>query len=262
MTTALPTILERIVAQKRADLDRARQALTGDVDARIEQAVAHRRDFAAALRAQSPAVISELKKASPSKGLLAPDYAPATLAPAYEQGGAAALSVLTDGPFFQGRLEDLAVARAAVRIPVLRKDFTVDPFHVREAAAWGADAILLIAAILTDAELRDLRELAESYRLTALVEVHDAEELRRAIGSGASVIGVNNRDLRTFEVRLETSLRLADAMPAQATRVAESGIRSAADIRALAAAGYHAFLIGEHLVTSADPASSIRDLIR
>lgn len=259
MTSAVPDILERIVARKQADLAGARLALR-DVDTRIEKAVAGRRDFAAALRTSRPAIIAELKKASPSKGLLVPDYNPGAIAPAYEAGGAAALSVLTEGPFFQGRLEDLAMARAAVGIPVLRKDFTVDPFHVHEAAAWGADAILLIAAILSDTELRDLRELAASYRMTALVEVHDDTELRRAVDSGASVIGVNNRDLRTFEVRLETSLQLAEGMPAGATRVAESGIRSPADVRMLSAAGYHAFLIGEHLVTSADPAASIRDL--
>jgi indole-3-glycerol phosphate synthase len=259
MNSAIPTILERIVAQKRADLPAARRAAL-DIERRAEAQVGGRRDFEAALRTRRPAIIAELKKASPSKGLLAPGYAPGSLAPAYEQGGAAALSVLTDGPFFQGCLDDLATARTAVRIPVLRKDFTIDPFHVLEAAAWGADAILLIAAILSGAEMRNLRELAESYRMTALVEVHDESELRRAVDSGARVIGVNNRDLRTFEVRLEISLRLAGQMPAETTRVAESGIRSAADIRALSAAGYHAFLIGEHLVTSSDPAASIRDL--
>ena len=168
--------------------------------------------------------------------------------------------MLTDSQFFQGCLDDLATARTAVGIPVLRKDSPIDPFHVMEAAAWGADAILLIAAILSDAEMRQFRELAESYRMAALVEVHDEGELRRAVDSGARVIGVNNRDLRTFEVRLEISLRLAEQMPAEITRVAESGIRSAADIRALTAAGYHAFLVGEHLVTSSDPAASIRDL--
>lgn len=207
-----------------------------------------------------PAIIAELKKASPSKGVLAPVYDPHLLAPAYQSGGAAALSVLTDRNFFHGRLEDLQQARAATSIPILRKDFTIDPLNVVEAAAAGADAILLIAAILSGAELRELRELAGSYRMAALVEVHDFLELERAIGSGATVIGVNNRDLRTFEVRLDTSLRLAERMPANVTRVAESGIHSAGDIRTLTAAGYHAFLIGEHLMTSADPAQSIRDL--
>lgn len=260
MTSAAPTILERIVARKRSDLAEARLAYSS-VEADAEASVGGRRDFAAALRRSAPAIIAELKKASPSRGLLVPEYSPAEIAPAYERGGAAALSVLTDRPFFQGRLEDLAAARAAVGVPVLRKDFTIDPFHVREAAAWKADAVLLIVAILSDRELRDLRELAESYRMAALVEVHDARELERAVDSGATVIGVNNRDLRTFEVRLETSLNLAGRMPGGATRVAESGIRSAADIRMLRDAGYHAFLIGEHLVTSSDPAASIRDLV-
>jgi indole-3-glycerol phosphate synthase len=253
------TILQRIVAEKRAGLAAARAALP-DVETRAAGQLAARRDFEAALRAAHPAIIAELKKASPSRGLLVPGYDPAVIAPAYERGGAAALSVLTDAPNFQGSLADLATARAATRIPVLRKDFTMDPFHVAEAAAWGADAILLIAAILTDPELRHLRELAEKYRMTALVEVHDSTELDRAIDSGARVIGVNSRDLRTFEVRLETSLRLAERMPASVLRVAESGIRSGADVRRLSAAGYHAFLVGEHLVTAADKAASVREL--
>jgi indole-3-glycerol phosphate synthase len=263
--TAVPTILDRIVAHKRAELtlfSGSRENL--EVQA-VEQAKT-RRDFEAALRKAGPAIIAELKKASPSKGLLAAHYDPGAIAPAYERGGAAALSILTDREFFQGRLEDLRAARGATRIPVLRKDFTIHPLHILEAAAWGADAILLIAAILSDAELREFREYAGQFRMTALVEVHDAVELDRAIGSGARVIGVNNRDLQTFEVRLETSLQLAERMEAQAsargiTRVAESGIRSAADIRTLSGAGYHAFLIGEHLMTSADPAQSIRDLV-
>ena len=259
MDSPVPTILERIVAQKRAGLPEARRA-AADIERRAEAQAAGRRNFAAALRTGRPAIVAELKKASPSKGLLTPTYVPGKLARTYEQGGAAALSVLTDGPFFQGCLDDLAAARAAAGIPVLRKDFTIDPFHVMEAAAWGADAILLITAILSNAEMRQFRELAESYRMTALVEVHDESELRRAVDSGARVIGVNNRTLRTFEVSLEISLRLAELMPAETTRVAESGIRSAADIQTLTAAGYHAFLVGEHLVTSPDPAASIRDL--
>ncbi len=259
MTSAVPTILERIVARKRAELVARREALPNVEPLAIEQ-VATRRNFEEALRNARPAIIAELKKASPSKGLLAPNYDPSSIAPAYERGGAAALSVLTDSDFFQGSLDDLRRARNATRIPVLRKDFTIDSFHVLEAAASGADAILLIAAILSDTELRDLRELAEQFKLTALVEVHDGEELQRAAGSGARVIGVNNRDLRTFEVRLETSLRLAEQMPPGATRVAESGIRSANDVHRLLEAGFHAFLVGEHLMTSPDPAQSIRDL--
>jgi indole-3-glycerol phosphate synthase len=146
-------------------------------------------------------------------------------------------------------------------LPVLRKDFTIDPFHILEAAAHDADAILLIVAVLRDRELRDYRELAASHGMAALVEVHDGEDLKRAVASGAEIIGVNNRDLRTFEVRLETSLELAAGMPANAIRVAESGIRTAADVRRLRAAGYHACLVGEHLMTAEDPAAAVRALL-
>lgn len=259
MTSAAPTILERIVAHKRTELVAARQALP-DVEALAISRIATRRDFEGALRGARPAIVAELKKASPSKGLLAPNYDPSVIASAYERGGAAALSVLTDSSFFQGTLDDLRSARNATGIPVLRKDFTIDPFHVLQASAWGADAILLIAAILTDRQLRDFREFAERFRMAALVEVHDDHELQRAVDSGARVIGVNNRDLRTFEVRLETSLRLVEQMPSSAIKVAESGIRSAADVRKLSSAGFQAFLVGEHLMTSADPAQAIRDL--
>lgn len=260
MTSALPTVLERIVAHKRLELA-ARAGNAARVEQAAEAAAQRRRDFAGALRRNGPAIIAELKKASPSKGVLAADYRPRITAPEYERGGAAALSVLTDRDFFQGSLEDLETARSATGIPVLRKDFTLDPYHVVEAAAHGADAILLIAAILGDAELQSLRELAEQYRMTALVEVHDAAELDRALASGASVIGVNNRDLHTFDVKLGTSLDLAERFPGHVTRVAESGIRSPVDIRALSAAGYQAFLIGEHLITAADPAQAVRDLL-
>ncbi len=261
MTSAVPTILERIVAHKRKELAAVRESL-GVLEARAEAATAERRDFQAALLRNQPGIISELKQASPSKGLLCLDYDPAGIAASYERGGAAALSVLTDLEYFRGSLGDLAIARAATTVPVLRKDFTIDRYHVVEAAAHRADAILLIAAILTDEELRSYREMAEAYRMAALVEVHDEEELDRAIASGARIIGVNNRDLRTFEVRLETSLRLAAKMPAGAIAVAESGIRTSADIRRLREAGYHAFLVGEHLMTSADPAEALRELIR
>jgi indole-3-glycerol phosphate synthase len=260
MSSAFPTVLERIVAHKRREL--AEQATPVDeLTALAELNLPLRRDFSAALRREGPAIIAELKRASPSKGLLAPDYRPAVTAPGYERGGAAALSVLTDERFFQGALADLETARGATRIPVLRKDFTTDPYHVVEAAAHGADAVLLIVAILSDPELRNFRELAEQFRMTALVEVHDENELQRAIDSGARVIGVNNRDLRTFEVRLDTALRLAERIPEGAIRVAESGIGSADDIRTLRAAGYDAFLIGEHLITSADPAQAVQDLL-
>ena len=261
MTTAVPTVLERIVAHKRGEL--AIAAAERPIDSLLpgaHQARAERRNFESALRAAPPAIIAELKKASPSKGILAAHYDPQSTAASYERGGAAALSVLTDSHFFQGSFEHLQTARIATRIPVLRKDFTIDRYHVVEAAANRADAILLIAAILSDAELLDFRELAESFGMSALVEVHDDEELSRAIDSGARVIGVNNRDLRTFEVKLETSLDLARRIPSDAVRVTESGIRSRADIERLANAGFQAFLVGEHLITSSDPAEEIRKL--
>jgi indole-3-glycerol phosphate synthase len=257
MVKALPDILATIVEQKKLDLAFPER----DVPSRAEQSVSTRRDFFAALTAQTPAVIAEIKKASPSKGLLAADFDPPAIARSYEQGGAAALSVLTDEKHFQGSLSDLEFARAAVRLPVLRKDFTIDPYHVHQAAAHGADAILLIAAILSERQMRDFRELADHYRMAALVEVHDEEELQPAIASGARIIGVNNRNLRTFEVDLGTALRLAGKIPAGVVRVAESGIHSSADVQTLRAAGYHAFLVGEHLMKSGDPASALRALI-
>lgn len=257
MTKAIPDILAQIVEQKKQNL----VAVTDFFEQRAEHAVSARRDFQRALHATSPAVIAEIKKASPSKGVLTSDFDPAQIASAYEHGGAAALSVLTDGPNFQGSLHHLEAARQATHIPVLRKDFTIDRFHVIEAAAHGADAILLIAAILAEREMRDFRELAERYRMAALVEVHDEEELHAALGSGARIIGVNNRDLRTFEVDLEVSLRLALLIPAGVTKVAESGIHSSQDVQRLRTAGYHAFLVGEHLMKSDDPAAALRMLL-
>jgi indole-3-glycerol phosphate synthase len=255
----VPDILARIVEVKRAQLDEARGYRE------ILERSAHlmrndHRDFRAALTSNPPAVISEIKKASPSKGLLSEHFDPESIARSYEEGGAAALSVLTDAKFFQGSLQDLEKARNAVSIPVLRKDFTLDEHHVYEAGSIGADAILLIAAILTTNEMRRFRELAESLGLAALVEVHNEDELRSAVDSGATILGVNNRDLHTFEVRLETSLRLAEKMPAGAVLVSESGIHSSSDVQRLKAAGYHAFLVGEHLMKSGDPAAALRSL--
>jgi indole-3-glycerol phosphate synthase len=218
------------------------------------------RDFRAGLIANPPAIIAEIKQASPSKGVLAKHFDPASIARTYLGGGAAALSVLTDRQFFQGSLGDLETARSAVTLPVLRKDFTLEEFHVIEAAAHGADAILLIAALLEEKEMRALRELAARYQMAALVEVHDASELETALDSGAAIIGVNNRNLHTFEVTLETSLQLAGKIPASVVKVSESGIHSQADVARLAAAGFHAFLVGEHLMKSADPAAALKEL--
>jgi indole-3-glycerol phosphate synthase len=258
MVSVATGILARIVGQKRAGLaeaSRNRQQLERRASSRLPA-----RDFRAALKTNQPAIIAEIKKASPSKGILSRDFDPEAIARAYASGGAAALSVLTDLEFFQGELADLESARAACKIPVLRKDFTIDEFHVIEAAAHGADALLLIAAVLDESEMRRFRELAATFGMASLVEVHDGEELKIALASGAEIVGVNNRNLNTFEVTLETSLRLIEKIPANVIKVSESGIRSRADVQKLCVAGYQAFLVGEHLITSADPASALREL--
>jgi indole-3-glycerol phosphate synthase len=259
LTGTVPDILARIAATKREEAAAVR-ASVHSLDAAAEASIAQRRDFRAALR-KSPAIIAEVKKASPSRGVLAADFDPVRIARAYEQGGAAAVSVLTDGPYFQGSLSHLESARAAITLPALRKDFTIDAAQIVEAAAHSADAILLIAAILSERELRDFREQAARYKMAALVEVHNRAELDAAIASGADLIGVNNRDLTTFQVTLETSLRLAGHIPPGALTVSESGIHDARDIAALRAAGYHAFLVGEHLMKSGDPAGALRKLV-
>jgi indole-3-glycerol phosphate synthase len=255
----IPDILARIVAKKKEELSRA--VPLEEWERMAESRAAGRRDFKASLRAHSPAIIAEVKKASPSKGILSNDFDPVRIASAYQRGGAAALSVLTDESFFQGSLRDLEKARAAVRLPVIRKDFTIAPSHIVEGAAHGADAILLIAAILSEQQLRDFRESAAHLGMAALVEVHNRRELDSAIASGSDLIGVNNRDLTTFEVTLDTSLELAEYMPSDALLVSESGIHSAADIARLRAAGYSAFLVGEHLMKSGDPEAALQRLV-
>jgi len=259
MAVAVPGILARIVDHKRAALARQASARAG-----LERQAADRRgvrDFRKALTSLCPAILAEIKKASPSKGVLAGKFDPASIAKMYAQGGAAALSVLTDEEFFQGTMADLETARDAVALPVLRKDFTIDEFHVIEAAAHGADAILLIAAILSVAEMRRFRELAGQFHMAALVEVHEEDELAAALDSGAEIVGVNNRNLHTFEVSLETSLRLAEKMPLNIVKVAESGIHSRPDVERLQTAGFHAFLVGEHLMKAADPVAALRALL-
>lgn len=260
MTDTVPDILARIVAKKRLELADA-AASREDWERRAEESRAGRRDFRAALASTRPAVIAEIKRASPSKGALAAGVDPARIAREYERGGAAALSVLTDRSFFQGSLEDLRAARQAVRLPVLRKDFTLEGIQVVEAAAHGADAILLIVAILNEEQIRNLRQRAADYGMAALVEVHNERELETAIAAGAEVIGVNNRNLMTFEVTLETSLRLADRIPRGVVKVSESGIYSPAHIELLQRAGYEAFLVGEHLMRSGEPAAAVRALV-
>jgi len=223
------------------------------------------RGFARALKTKAAseglAVIAELKKASPSKGLIRADFDAAALAPMMEAGGAAVLSVLTDERFFQGSLENLRLASGTTQIPCLRKDFMVDEFQILEARANCADAILLIVAALTDEELRSLRDVARRYDLDVLCEVHDAEELERALALDCECVGVNSRDLRTFEVSLDRACELAGRLPKSAVRVAESGIHTPADMRRLREAGYEAFLIGESLMRQPDPGLGLKKLL-
>ncbi len=260
MVRDIPDILAQIVENKRKELEGSRPGRAG-LERAAETAIRGRRNFRQAIEMRAPSIIAEVKKASPSAGTLSGDFQPAGIASRYEAGGAAALSVLTDRIYFQGGIEDLQAARAATHLPTLRKDFTIDELHVIEAAASGADAILLIAALLSEEELRRFRELAAAYSMAALVEVHDEAELEPALASGAEIVGVNNRNLHTFEVSLDVSLRLAEKIPARAIMVSESGIRSAAHIRRLGDAGYRGFLVGEHLMKAADPARALRELL-
>jgi indole-3-glycerol phosphate synthase len=261
MISGIPDVLARIVEFKHAQL--AEEMVRRDeLETLAQETRPKRRDFKAALTARDPAVIAEIKRASPSRGVLAAECDPGAVARAYEAGGAAALSVLTEEKFFAGSLDDLTEARGAVRLPVLRKDFTISEFHVAEAAAYCADAVLLIATLFDSKRLCHLREYASRFGLATLVEVHDENELQAAADSGAEIIGVNNRNLRTFEVNLETSLRLAEKIPAGVIRVSESGIRSAADIAKLREAGFHAFLVGEQLMRSRDPGHALRALLK
>jgi indole-3-glycerol phosphate synthase len=206
-------------------------------------------------------VVAECKRRSPSKGVLAADYDPVALARRYEQGGAVAISVLTEPSFFDGSLEHLSALRQAVSLPLLRKDFVIDEYQLLEARAAGADAVLLIVAALGQSDLVRLQQRAWDLGLAALVEIHDDEELERAVDGGARVIGVNNRNLRTLAVDVDASFRLADKMPRSVVTVSESGLRTREDLERLAAAGYRAFLIGERFMTAADPAAALQALI-
>ena len=256
----MATYLDRILAAHRARAARDERAMAPLVAEARAQSLP--RGFAAALRdAEGLAVIAEVKRRSPSKGDLSADLDPAELAQAYEQGGATCLSVLTDAEFFGGSPDDLRAARAATRLPVLRKDFTVSPADVCDARIMGADAVLLIAAALDDDELSDLHTLALDIGLDALVEVHDEAELDRALAAGAHLVGVNQRDLVTFEVDDERAVRVGAVIPPTVVRVAESGVRGPDDAAALAAAGFDAVLVGELLVTSGDPAAAV-ELLR
>nr|WP_179490053.1 indole-3-glycerol phosphate synthase TrpC [Granulicella arctica] len=257
------TKLDQILTHTASEV--AARKGVADIASMERQAAGHQpRGFAANLRRvaqDKPAVIAELKKASPSKGLIREDFQPVELALGLEAAGAAALSVLTDEAFFQGSLKNLEIASAAVKIPCLRKDFMVDPFQMLEARAHGADAILLIVAAHTDADLKLLRASARAYGLDVLCEVHDREELDRAVQIGCEAIGVNSRDLRDFSVHPETLVELVGAIPGDVVRVAESGIRSGDDMFRLRAAGYDAFLIGESLMRQPDPGAALAAML-
>jgi indole-3-glycerol phosphate synthase len=255
--------LTKILASTRRGVEERKAASSTRV---LEQtAAAHQpRGFARALRqkaASGPAVIAELKKASPSRGLIRANFDVATLAAGFAAGGAAALSVLTEEQFFQGSLRNLEVASQSCSLPCLRKDFLVDEFQLLEARAHRADAILLIAAALNDVELRALAAQAHALELDVLCEVHTGEELDRILNLGCDAIGVNNRDLSTFAVRLQASLDLASRLPSGAVHVSESGIETAEDLNRLRAAGFHAFLIGESLMRQPDPGGALEALL-
>jgi indole-3-glycerol phosphate synthase len=257
-------ILQRIVAVKQEEVQQARRVRNlADLHSDVAQAPPVR-GFAAALQARvaagRPAVIAEVKKASPSKGVLREHFVPADIARSYEAGGAVCLSVLTDVQFFQGSTAYLQQARAACSVPVLRKDFIIDPYQVVEARAMGADCILLIAACLDDAQMSELEACALELGLDVLVEVHDAPELERALRLKTPLVGVNNRNLRTFAVSLDTTLELRDRIPAGRLLVTESGILSREDVRRMRAAGVHAFLVGEAFMRAPEPGVALQGL--
>jgi indole-3-glycerol phosphate synthase len=259
-------ILSRIVEAKRAEVAAGRRARDMAAVRREADAAGAPRDFVGALQAKvaagAAAVVAEIKKASPSKGVLREDFRPAEIAASYERNGAAALSVLTDAQFFQGSAAALAAARAASALPALRKDFVVDPWQVFESRAMGADAILLIAAVLDDAELVDFEAEALALGMGVLVEVHDERELERALRLRTSLVGINNRNLRTFEVSLETTLAMLPRVPPGRLVVTESGIVAPDDVRRLRQAGVHAFLVGEAFMRAAEPGAALARLFR
>jgi indole-3-glycerol phosphate synthase len=258
-------ILDKIVAYKREELAAAKAKVTPSQLEELVRAAPPLRDFAGALSgkwaAQEPGLIAEVKKASPSKGLIRADFDPAAIAAAYEHGGAACLSVLTDGPSFKGSPEVLIAARGAVSLPVLRKDFMIDPYQVDEARAMGADCILIIMACTPGGLASELSAAARDRGMAALVEVHNEAELERALLLGAGLIGINNRDLNSFETKLETTERLARLIPPGRLIVSESGIFTAADIERLTRAGASAFLVGESLMRHEDVEAATRALL-
>ena len=259
-------ILTKIVAVKREEIaasmaQKPMAAMRFDAESRVLT-----RDFVGALKSKiaagQPAVIAEVKKASPSKGVLRADFIPADIAQSYAEFGAACLSVLTDKDFFQGSVEYLKQARASCSLPVLRKDFMIDPYQIYESRVMGADCILLIAACLDDAQMKAMEALAFSLDMAVLVEVHDEAELERALKLKTPLIGINNRNLKTFEVSLDTTLRMISKVPAGRILVTESGIATPADVRQLRAAGVHAFLIGEAFMRAEDPGVALAQLFK
>ena len=260
----VPDILQKIIARKREEVAaRSAQVPLDDIQRRAAAADAPR-GFVAALERRIAAghsgVIAEVKKASPSKGVLRECFDPPAIARSYERGGAACLSVLTDIDFFQGADEYLQQARAACALPVLRKDFMIDPYQVYEARAIGADCVLLIVAVLDDARMAALADLAAQLGMDVLVEVHDAAELERALRLPCRMVGINNRDLRTFETKLDTTLSLMERIPAERLVVTESGIHSQADVALMRAHGVHAFLVGEAFMKAEDPGQKLAEL--
>ena len=263
-TAQAPDLLAAIVAATRKTVEvRAERVPLHEMERRAAAVAPRAGAFQTALcRADRLAVIAECKRRSPSRGVLRQEYDPAAIARSYDAAGATALSVLTESAFFDGSLEHLAAARAVTRLPILRKDFIIDRYQIFEARAAGADAVLLIAATLTPAELVFLHRAAADAGLDVLVEIHDVAELPAALDAGAKIIGVNNRNLRTLQVNTDVSTRAIAAIPDEAVAVAESGLKTGADLRRLRAAGYDAFLIGESLMTSSDPGLALADLLR
>jgi indole-3-glycerol phosphate synthase len=256
------TVLERIMHAKVHELIGAKKKLPAVSLESVLDRAPEVRSFQKALKAHSPAIIAEIKKGSPSAGRIRRDFDPAKIAREYQESGAAAISVITEVQHFHGGLEVLASVRWNCSLPLLRKDFIIDPYQILEARHAGADAVLLIAALLDAAALKSLRIEAERHGMGALVEVHNELDLERSIESGATLIGVNNRDLRTFEVSLEVALNLAQKLPGHVTAIAESGIRSAADVIRLSKAGYQGFLVGEHLMRAPSPGKALKELIQ
>lgn len=257
----MANILDRIVASKRREVELARARLSEEELQALMAALPPTRDFPSALRHPGRvSIIAEVKKASPSAGVIREDFDPVAIARAYADAGANAISVLTDEPFFQGRLSDLTAVKQAVPCPVLRKDFLLEPYQLLEARWAGADAVLLIAEILPGQQLQRMHQQAHALGLHTLVELHDAQQLPRVLDCGASVIGINNRDLRTFHTRLEHTLELARLIPADRIIVSESGIQTAADLHRLAQAGVQAVLVGESLMKAPDPGAALTAL--